>query len=559
MRRRVATALLALAVLAGAAAPAAAKKSSKPAFRSMPCPEAVEAAGIPVDCGSVAVFENRADPGGRTIRVAAAILQSPARHPKRDPIVFLDGGPSFGAISDFAPLFYFAGAPFFEDRDVILVDTRGTGISTPRLGCPEFDEASVAASYSQPFVDSEYSDIYADAVEACRDRLTSSGIDLSAYNSAESAADLDDLRRALGHQQWNLLAISADGVLGLTYMRLYPKRIRSAILDSPISPQYLEELDYWRGTTDNLERVFAGCAANAACNATYPDIRDVFFDFVHDLQANPAIFTLADFEPQPVTFRLTGADFYRGEAPFVFPDTIHLVLDEIWRSAHGDVAGVLRDALGTGPFTSDLDSAFAQGKTTSYLCHDVIGFETQADRQQAALDLPELAPFFFSRDYGLPIGPEGCQIWGAGVADAAQHQPVSSRIPTLVLTGEFDSAVPRFISHQIPPTLPNSFLYDFPASGHLQLTDFNPVSPCARSIAEQFLRRPKRSPDASCVEELPPFDFTPPSGDAALRGSRVGAWTQPRPAPSPRRASHLRSCGSPRAITAFPSRRCGTR
>ena len=63
------------------------------------------------------------------------------------------------------------------------------------------------------------------------------GIDPAAYNLAESTADLEDLRLALGIHEWNLVAVSADGQLGLTYMRLHPAGIRSAIIDSGMSPQ----------------------------------------------------------------------------------------------------------------------------------------------------------------------------------------------------------------------------------------------------------------------------------------------------------------------------------
>jgi pimeloyl-ACP methyl ester carboxylesterase len=90
--------------------------------------------------------------------------------------VFLDGGPGFGAISSFAVDLHFGGA--VED--------------------------------------------FSRAITACRDRLTAAGIDLPSYDSAESAAELDALRRVLGYRQWNLFAASADGVLGLTYMPCSP-------------------------------------------------------------------------------------------------------------------------------------------------------------------------------------------------------------------------------------------------------------------------------------------------------------------------------------------------
>jgi pimeloyl-ACP methyl ester carboxylesterase len=350
--------------------------------------------------------------------------------------------------------------------------------------------------------------------------LAAAGVDLPAYNSAEGAADLDALRRALGYRQWNLFALSADGVLGLTYMRLFPDGIRSAVIDSGQSTQNLWGLDYERGLDQLLQRAFAGCAANAACNAAYPNLRGVFFDLVHRLQAHPVVVPIPDFQPSPVKVRVDGVLFYFDSLFEIFPgnefapDQIRPLLSEIWRAAHGQLAQVYQERLGTGPVVEDSDSALARGKTMSYLCHDVIGFVTQADLRQAARDLPELAPLFLDPDYDLTVGwtpesPAGCRLWKVGLADAAQHQPVRSSIPTLVLAGEYDSGVPPLIVRQIPATLPRSFFYEFPAAPHIQLASSNPVSPCARSIAGQFLEAPTRRPDSSCIGSLPPFDFTP--------------------------------------------------
>jgi pimeloyl-ACP methyl ester carboxylesterase len=488
-------------------------------FQVAPCPPDIFPPSARVDCGFVTVPENRARPTGRRITVAAAVMRAPSPHPKADPIVFLDGGPSFGAISSFAVDDYFGGAAYTRDRDVVLVDTRGTGLSEPRLGCPEFDRANVSAFYSRPFVGSSNVADYTRAIRACRDRLTAAGIDLAAYNTAESAADLEALRQALGYRQWNLFALSADGVLGLTYMRLFPDRIRSAVVDSGQSPQHLWTLDYYRGLNELLERVFAGCAINAACNAAYPNIRGVFFDLVRRLQAHPVAVPIPDFQPRPVTVRVDGLDFYLSALFGIFPgnefapDAIRPLLSEIWRSAHGELSQVYQERLGTGPATSDTDSFLAQGKTMSYGCRDLVGFITQAHLRQAARDLPGLAPLFLDPDYELPnaapVSPAGCRLWKVGVADPTQHQPVRSSIPTLVLAGEYDSGVPPLIVRQIPPTLRRSFFYEFPAAPHIQLANSNPVSSCARSIADQFLNAPTRRPDSSCIRSLPPFDFTP--------------------------------------------------
>ena len=500
----------------------AASASPTPRFHPTACPPDVFQPGSKVDCGYVAVPENRARPNGRRIRVAAAVMRATARHPAADPIVFLDGGPSFGAISGFAVDAYFGGTSYAEDHDVILVDTRGTGLSEPRLGCPEIDEASVTAFYSGPSINSDAARVMTDAIAACRDRLTGAGIDLASYDSAESAADLDALRSALGYRSWNLIALSADGVLGLTYMRLYPRAIRSAIIDSGQSPQHLWGLDYIRGLNEELDAIFAGCAANAACDATYPHMRKVFYDFVDRLNAHPATITFPDFQPAPVKLRLSGAGFFVDALYGIFPgnlyapDSIRPLLSEIWRSAHGELVDVYRERFGTGPVENDHTNDFlAMGKTLSYACHDLVGFITPADLRKAARDVPAMAPMFLDPDFDLAdgstnvISPAGCRTWDVGVAAPVQHKPVKSSIPTLVLSGEYDAGVPPSVVRQIPPSLSRSYSYEFPASAHVQLASYNGAAECARSIAAQFLDDPGARPDSSCIATLPAFDFTP--------------------------------------------------
>ncbi|MGZ5400777.1 MAG: alpha/beta fold hydrolase [Nocardioides sp.] len=489
--------------------------AAAPVFDRRPCPEGVFPDRLRVRCGFVAVPQRHGRPDGRMIEVAAAVVPASSPGPSRSPLVFLDGGPSFGAISPFAMGTYFKGAAYTVDRDVVLVDTRGTGLSRPRLGCPEFDRALESAWYSRPYVDTTYAEDHRAALRACRDRLEGRGVDLSAYNSAQGAHDLDALRRALGYRRWNLHAISADGVLGLTYLRLHPRHIRSVVLDSPVAPQALANLDYKRGLVENLERVFAGCAANPSCDDRYPGLRERFYDLVHRLEEDPRAIRVPDFRPRGIRFVITGAVVFQDTLFGVFPgdrfspDNIPGLLSVLWRISHGELRSVYREVLGTGPLTANANDFVAEGKTMSYVCHDVQAFVTKRDRRQAARDVPELAQQFLDPDGDLPFGPTGCRIWDVGRASAAQHRPVSSRIPTLVLAAEYDTGVPASIVRQVPPTLRNSFYYEFPAAPHLLLSGANPVRRCARSIAVDFLDHPSREPDAGCVASLPAYDFTP--------------------------------------------------
>jgi pimeloyl-ACP methyl ester carboxylesterase len=206
----------------------ASTRSKAPSFEPSICPIDFPAE-LTVDCGVVTVPNNRAahghvDRNGSVDRLPVAVIRAPTPDPEADPIVYVSGGPSFNVLVDSFSAEFFSGLPFAKDRDIILYNQRGVGFAQPRLGCPEFD-----ALRADTFPEGPSPDQYLDAVHACRERLVGEGIDLSAYNAAEEAADLDDIRSALGYEKWNLYVLSAGGSVGLTAMRLFPTGIRSVI------------------------------------------------------------------------------------------------------------------------------------------------------------------------------------------------------------------------------------------------------------------------------------------------------------------------------------------
>ena len=459
---------------------------------------------LTVDCGVLTAPENRRKDNGRAVLLPVAIIRAQTASPKPDPIVFVTGGPSFNEIDPFLAEFL-SGLPFAQDRDFILYNQRGVGFAEPRLGCPEFDTLRAAT-----FPEGPSPRQWLDAVRACHDRLVREGVDLSAYNSAEDAGDLRDLRRALGYNQWNLHVLSAGGVIGLTVMRLYPRGIRSVILDSALGNRFkLRGPDVWGGQNRALEMVFAGCAADAACAAAYPNLRARFYDRVHALRADPVVVDL------PVegggTFALTvDGDLLLAEAsgcasdgPFCAPG-LPGALDA---AADGDIASFF------GGFTlapdPPVDPFLAEGKTAVARCHDQIAFEPDSELRLAARELPEFRAHLLTlRFIYIPTQTkQACKLWRAGRAEPAQHRPVVSAIPTLVLTAKWDGIVWPPEGQRIASHLRNSFYFEFPGIAHGTLGA--PLD-CPATIAAAFIDAPRTTPDAGCIATMPDLSFTPP-------------------------------------------------
>src|SRR5262249_11696499 len=136
-------------------------------------------------------------------------------------------------------------------RDFIFFDQRGTGYSQPELTCPERD-ALAPTLLAGALSDEQSTQAIVDAFQRCRDRLGVQGVDLAAYNSAASAADVNDLRLALGYSQLNLYGDSYGTRLALTVMRDFPQAVRSVVLDST----YPLEVNLYTALAPNAERAF---------------------------------------------------------------------------------------------------------------------------------------------------------------------------------------------------------------------------------------------------------------------------------------------------------------
>jgi pimeloyl-ACP methyl ester carboxylesterase len=460
-------------------------------FEPSLCPAGLPS-GIQMDCGFLVVPESRRDNGegpvwssNKTIHVAVAIARASSGVALPDPIVFVQGGPSAPAID---PDIIFALTSLFgANRDMIFVDARGTGRSQPQLACPEFDALAVAA-----FPNAAPREVYLESVRQCRDRLRADGVDLDAYDSVAHAKDLAELRIALGYDRWNVLGVSNGGLATLTLMRLHPGGIRSVVLDSPNSTDNLPIVDRWRTANRLLEKFFAECAADTACDGLFPGLRSVFYGLVDALRQNPVDVPVANPAGGPdLTMHVTGDVFLAETARLIrnpavrpaFPATIFF-------AAHGGLVPVVRAAVGAPAPLSDI---FAFGKTLSTLCRDVILFETPRDRADAARAIPEFGTLILDPDALAPFNRQACTEWGVPRAPAIQHQPVRSRIPTLVLAGEYDAVVSPEEGARIAASLQRATFHEVPGTGHLVIT-----VPCASGIASRFLDDPESVPNTGC-------------------------------------------------------------
>ena len=439
-------------------------------FETSDCPFDTEA---DVECGYLTVPENRGRANSPDIQLAVAILFAPDGS-QETPVIYLEGGPGGSPLAQFDAEEW--DYPFTRNRDLIFIDQRGTGYSVPTLDCPELSDEDYDFSQENP-------------EEDCRERLAAEGIDLTAYNSTENAADIESLRLALGIEEWDLLGISYGTRLALDVMRFHPDGIRSVILDSPFPPNADTPVDEVLMTYELMESLFASCEADSYCREEYPDLEDVFLETVATLNENP----LEDLNGDNLVTTISSAMQDTGAIPL-----IPYVIYEVHDGNYDALDEFQLDGYSRRPKYQDgADRSDSEGMYNSVMCHDEYSFSDYESVENAVVgQLPEELEGGF-----LQLAFETfqmCNFWGAGKAESVENSAVVSSIPTLILVGEFDTATPPQWARLTAQTLNNSFLFVFPGAGHSLLT----TADCSVDIIDDFLTNPGVEPDRTCINNI---------------------------------------------------------
>ena len=151
------------------------------------------------------------------------------------------------------------------ERDIILLDQRGTGCRSPACAAGNSKPSSARPRPTRccPTGAGPGSQTAA----ACRNRLLAGGVNLAAYNTAATAADVKDLRRGAGHWRVEPVRPVLRHAVALTVLRDYPRRRTQRGARS--RPQPLQTGGGKRRPptpTAPSSRLFAGCARRPVCD-----------------------------------------------------------------------------------------------------------------------------------------------------------------------------------------------------------------------------------------------------------------------------------------------------
>jgi pimeloyl-ACP methyl ester carboxylesterase len=475
VRPTAAALALALATTAVAAAP-----SSRLALS--PCQLSAPVSGERVEarCGTLEVPEDRRRPEGRRIALRVAVVRSRARSPAPDAVIFLAGGPGQAATEVF-PALQPAFARVLGERDVVLVDQRGTG-GSGGLSCPAVPEP--ARGRAIPAAEALR------RVEACA-RALSERVDLCAYGTDAFVRDLDEVRAALGYARVDLIGASYGTRAALIYLRSFPERVRAVVLDGVAPLEMALGGTFEADAQAALDLMLTRCREDPACAARWPDLDRLVPLLLSRLGSPGRKVSFRDPLTAELREETIGADDVRNLVlGFSYaPETVALLPPLLAAAARGDLAPL---AAALAISSRDLEASIARPLEFSVLCAEDVPFVEDGTPAEDA-----------RRYLGRGVRDrfrEVCARWPVKAVPAEWRTPVRSDVPALLLSGEADPVTPPRWAERAALGMPNARHVVLAGHGHGTLQ-----RGCVPRLVADFLERGTAAElDTSCAARARP-------------------------------------------------------
>jgi len=440
--------------------------------------------------GYVTVPEFHGKPKGKTLQLAVAIFPSTSKEPLPDPIVMNTSGPGKSNMDNFIPqITSLLGKYLLPERDIVIVELRGLRYSKPFLRCDELIDAR-KLMMEQNLSYEESMSIQLKALTKTKERFVNEGVNLSAFNNKETAADITMILSKLGYDKFNIVGSSAGTMVAHHIMRDYPNRIRCAILDAGLPIDTIIIRDYVPSIIETLKRYFEECNNDLQCASAYPDLERQFLQLLDSLNQNPINIPFTDpITNKEINYVLNGY----GLSSFIFLNMFYstqipFLIGKILEGDYTDIKEFMKYSFVPNHFADALGFTVFISESGHYTINDI-----------------QIDPDYKVFSDGVNLGGLGGRfilevqkIWGISKFDPEKNQyqePIN--IPVLVLNGKYDPVIPIKYDKVLKKYLNNSYIYRFDGVPH---SAFDNATDCALPMILEFLKNPTKAPNSSCVE-----------------------------------------------------------
>lgn len=450
---------------------------------------APDGATVQGEAGTFTVPENRQRSDSRVITLALLRLPATTADPG-PPIFYLAGGPGGSGIDRIRGGLLPVAQQLRTFGDVIALDQRGAGASRPSLACPRRDRLRIP-----PHAPFDRDDVLAQLEEKsahCAQVLRQRGIDLDGYDTAESADDLDDLRRALGAEQVVLWGTSYGTHLAMATIRRHEAHVSKAILHGPEGPDHTLKLPLNGDRT--LKALAARIRSDPVVGSALPDAVGTLRSLIAALDSEPRTVDLGAGTGPPRRVTVGGQDL-----AFVF--ALEIGDDDFFQLAprllvsieRGDdallglVGAALREPIPLDGMSFAMDCASGVSRKRA----------RKIARQERASILGPLLNTFF---------PEVCSAWGVAELGDDFRSRLRSGVRTLFISGTLDGRTPARNVRDLRRGLRNSEWLVLEGASHDRVTA--PDSRVTDVILDFLADRPLTTHRISYL----PIDFEPVDG-----------------------------------------------
>ena len=432
-------------------------------------------------CAKYEVYEDRVARTGRKIALNVILLPANSAKPAVDPLFYLAGGPG-GAATAYASEKFMDGLR--RNRDVVLVDQRGTGDSNP-LNCPSpGSKEDMRGYFGEPFPP--------ERIRACRAELEKVA-NLQLYTTSIAMDDLDEVRGALGFDRINVYGGSYGSTAALVYLRLHPEHVRTVAVFGVAPPDAKLPLSFARSVQDAMNRLFADCAADSPCHGAYPNLESEFKTVLSQFDKGPVQMKVPNvYSGQEQGVTVTRDAFVDGirqllyvpNAAAALPALIHL-------GAQGNPGALVGTAF---QVVVQIDRQIARGMQFSVICSEDTPFITEADIKQSSADS------FYGDSRTRPT-IRACAEWPRATVPANFLDPIKSDAPVLLVSGELDPVTPPWLAEGVVRNLSHS--------RHIIIHNGTHNSyECVENLVADFVDKGSADGlDTSCIDKIrrPPF------------------------------------------------------
>ena len=384
--------------------------------------------------------------------------------------------------ADIAALVKPAFARIQSERDIVLVDQRGTGESNP-LKC-KLDEDSLEDL-------SKADEVPLEKFRAC---LEGYDADAKLYTTSIAMDDLDDVRQFLGYGAINVYGGSYGTRAALVYLRRHEEHVRTVVLDGVAPPDMRLPLYMPRDGQRALDLLIADCEADTVCKERFPDFGRNVASVFERLDVKPPLVRLV----HPRTGEAAEVTVKRELVASVVMSALYspllssLLPNLLERAGAGDFQGLV--ALAS--IGEQAAEHMSQGMFFSVVCSEDAPRITpeQIERESAGT-------FLGRRSSEMRLEP--CEFWPKGEVTQEYYEPVVADAPVLILSGKLDPVTPPVWGERVLKHLPNARHIVVPGAGHGTLGQG-----CVSRLVREFLDNANAGElDAGCVEQVrrPPF------------------------------------------------------